>query len=42
MQADEASHADRAEALGAAPMPEPVRAAMRAAAAVMTRTAHRI
>jgi ubiquinone biosynthesis monooxygenase Coq7 len=42
MQADEAGHADRAEALGSAPMPEPVRAAMRVAAAVMTRTAHRI
>jgi ubiquinone biosynthesis monooxygenase Coq7 len=42
MKADEAGHADHAEALGGAPMPEPVRVAMRAAAKVMTETAHRI
>jgi ubiquinone biosynthesis monooxygenase Coq7 len=42
MKAEEAGHADRAEALGATPMPEPIRAAMRAAAKVMTTTAHRI
>jgi ubiquinone biosynthesis monooxygenase Coq7 len=42
MRADEAGHADRAEALGASPMPEPVRVAMRLAARVMTGTAHRI
>ncbi len=42
MKADEAGHADHAEALGAAPMPEPVRAAMRLAAKVMTETAHRV
>ena len=42
MRADEAGHADHAQALGAAPMPEPVRAAMRLAAKVMTETAHRI
>jgi ubiquinone biosynthesis monooxygenase Coq7 len=42
MKADEAGHADHAEALGAAPMPEPIRAAMRVAAKVMTETAHRI
>jgi ubiquinone biosynthesis monooxygenase Coq7 len=42
MKSDEAGHADEAEALGAAPMPEPLRAAMRVAAQVMTGTAHRI
>jgi ubiquinone biosynthesis monooxygenase Coq7 len=42
MKRDEGGHADQAEALGAAPMPEPVRIAMRAAARVMTGTAHRI
>jgi ubiquinone biosynthesis monooxygenase Coq7 len=42
MKADEAGHADHAQALGAAPMSEPVRAAMRLAARVMTVTAHRI
>ena len=42
MKRDETGHADQAEQLGAAPVPEPVRAAMRAAARVMTFTAHRI
>jgi ubiquinone biosynthesis monooxygenase Coq7 len=42
MKADEVGHADHAEALGAAPVPEPVRVAMRLAARVMTSTAHRI
>jgi len=42
MRRDEAGHADRAQALGAAPMPEPVRAVMRLAARIMTATAHRI
>jgi ubiquinone biosynthesis monooxygenase Coq7 len=42
MKADEAGHADHAQALGAAPMPEPIRVAMRVAARVMTETAHRI
>jgi ubiquinone biosynthesis monooxygenase Coq7 len=42
MRQDEAGHADHAESLGAAAMPEPVRAAMRVAARVMTGTAHRI
>ena len=42
MQADEARHADDAQAAGAAPMPEPARWLMRAAARVMTTTAHRI
>jgi 3-demethoxyubiquinol 3-hydroxylase len=42
MKQDEAGHAEHAEALGAAPMPEPVRAFMRVAARVMTETAHRI
>jgi len=41
MRRDEAGHADRAQALGAAPMPEPVRAVMRLAARIMTATAHR-
>lgn len=40
MQADEARHADEAQQAGAAPMPAPVRWLMRAAARVMTRTAH--
>lgn len=40
MKADEAQHADAAEAAGAAPMPAPLRALMRAAARVMTSTAH--
>jgi ubiquinone biosynthesis monooxygenase Coq7 len=42
MKRDEKGHADQAEALGAARVPEPVRAAMRVAARVMTATAHRI
>jgi ubiquinone biosynthesis monooxygenase Coq7 len=42
MKADEAAHADWAQARGAAPLPEPVRVAMRAAANVMTRTAHHV
>lgn len=42
MQADEARHADTAQAAGAAELPVPVRWAMRAAAKVMTTTAHRL
>ncbi|MGI9153770.1 MAG: 2-polyprenyl-3-methyl-6-methoxy-1,4-benzoquinone monooxygenase [Rubrivivax sp.] len=42
MKVDEARHADEALAAGAAPMPEPVRWAMRAAAKVMTTVAHRV
>jgi len=42
MQADEARHADEAEHAGAAPLPAPVRALMRAAARVMTSTAQRL
>jgi ubiquinone biosynthesis monooxygenase Coq7 len=42
MKADEARHADAAEAAGARPLPAPVRWAMRAAARIMTTTAHRI
>jgi 3-demethoxyubiquinol 3-hydroxylase len=42
MKNEEAGHARNAEAAGAAPMPLPVRWAMRAAAKVMTTTAHRI
>jgi ubiquinone biosynthesis monooxygenase Coq7 len=42
MKQDEGGHADQAQALGAAPLPEPVRVAMRLAAKVMTGTAHRI
>jgi ubiquinone biosynthesis monooxygenase Coq7 len=42
MRQDEARHAQDAEARGAAPMPAPVRWLMRAAAKVMTTTAHRI
>jgi ubiquinone biosynthesis monooxygenase Coq7 len=40
MQADEARHADAAQAAGGADLPPAVRWAMRAAARVMTRTAH--
>ena len=40
MKDDEARHADQAASAGAAPMPAPVRWLMRAAAKVMTRTAH--
>ncbi len=42
MRADEARHADEAQAAGAADVPAPVRWAMRAAARIMTTTAHRI
>ncbi len=42
MRADEARHADDAQAAGAADVPAPVRWAMRAAAKVMTTTAHRL
>lgn len=42
MRAEESGHADDAEALGAVPMPGPVKTAMRFAAQVMTATAHRI
>ncbi len=42
MRADEARHADDAQAAGAATLPAPVRWAMRAAAKVMTSTAHRV
>jgi ubiquinone biosynthesis monooxygenase Coq7 len=42
MKADEARHALAAEAAGAQPLPEPVRKAMRAAAKLMTTTAHYI
>ena len=42
MRDDEARHADDAAAAGAAPLPAPVRWAMRAAARLMTATAHRI
>lgn len=42
MRQDEARHADAAQAAGATPLPLPVRWAMRAAAKVMTITAHRL
>ncbi len=42
MKIDEARHADNALAAGAARMPEPVKWLMKAAAKVMTTTAHRI
>ncbi len=42
MQADEARHADSALAAGGSELPAPVRWAMRAAAKVMTVTAHRL
>jgi ubiquinone biosynthesis monooxygenase Coq7 len=42
MKADEAAHADQAQLAGAVELPQPVRAAMRAAAKVMTTTAHYI
>jgi len=42
MKADEARHADQAQAAGAAALPAPVRWAMRLAAKVMTTTAQRI
>lgn len=40
MKADEAQHAAAAQLHGAAPLPAPIRLAMRLAARVMTRTAH--
>ena len=40
MKDDEAGHAMAAEHAGAVPLPAPVRWAMRAAAKVMTTTAH--
>ena len=42
MKADEAQHADNAQAAGAVELPAPVKLAMRAAAKVMTTTAHYI
>jgi 3-demethoxyubiquinol 3-hydroxylase len=42
MISDEAQHADQAQAAGATPMPLPIRWVMRAAAKVMTTTAHHI
>jgi 3-demethoxyubiquinol 3-hydroxylase len=42
MQADESRHADEAMGAGGAELPLPVRALMRAAARVMTVTAHRL
>lgn len=42
MRADESRHADAAQAAGAAPLPAPVRWAMKAAAKIMTTTAHRL
>ena len=42
MMVDEAGHADLAERAGAARLPRPLAWAMRAAARLMTRTAHRI
>lgn len=42
MKADEAAHADHAQAAGAVDLPPPVKLAMRAAAKVMTTTAHYI
>ena len=42
MKADEIRHAEMAERAGATPLPRPVQWAMRAAAKVMTGTAHHI
>ena len=42
MQADEAQHAQKAQAAGATTVPKPVQQAMRAAAKVMTTVAHRV
>jgi ubiquinone biosynthesis monooxygenase Coq7 len=42
MKADEAAHAGNAQAAGAVELPPPVKLAMRAAAKVMTTTAHYI
>lgn len=40
MKADEAAHAEQAQAAGGVPLPAPVRGLMRLAARVMTRTTH--
>jgi ubiquinone biosynthesis monooxygenase Coq7 len=42
MKEDEAQHGQQAQQAGAAPLPVPLRWAMRAAAMVMTTTAHRL
>jgi ubiquinone biosynthesis monooxygenase Coq7 len=42
MRIDEIAHADAAQAMGAAPLPMPVKMAMRAMAKVMTTAAYRI
>jgi ubiquinone biosynthesis monooxygenase Coq7 len=42
MKADEAAHAAQALGAGAVPLPAPVKGLMRAAAKVMTTTAHHI
>lgn len=42
MKLDEAAHAGAAAAMGAVELPQPVKAAMRVAARVMTATAHRV
>ncbi len=42
MKADERAHADQALAAGGVPLPAPVRVLMRAAAKVMTTTAHHV
>jgi ubiquinone biosynthesis monooxygenase Coq7 len=42
MKVDEAAHADLAQTAGARALPDPIKQAMRLAARVMTRTAHRV
>jgi ubiquinone biosynthesis monooxygenase Coq7 len=42
MKSDEARHAETATRLGGAPLPAPVKALMRCAARIMTRTAYRL
>jgi ubiquinone biosynthesis monooxygenase Coq7 len=42
MQADEARHADQAQAAGATPLPAPVQSVMRITAKLMTTIAHRV
>ena len=42
MKDDEARHAQESQAAGAAPVPQPVKSLMRAAAKVMTTVAYRI
>jgi 3-demethoxyubiquinol 3-hydroxylase len=42
MKIDESRHAQQAQAAGAAALPAPIRAAMRLAARIMTRTAHHV